>query len=155
MHTSCDTAGPTPPERAASLHRWTTAAVTAQRTTTALRRRRCISSPRLCTHQWRPRRSPSRARRRRLGPAMRWVSASTIRIHLQITSTKWTADEDELSCYHPPTPTPGHQQTGYWDYQHRECTKKDLGHTCRECRRPFNRIGEPLTERRGARTSSR
>ena len=33
--------------------------------------------------------------------------------------------------------------------------KKDLGHTCRECRRPFTTIGEPLTERRGARISNR
>ena len=45
--------------------------------------------------------------------------------------------------------------TGYWDFCHRTATKKDLGHTCRECKRPFSRIGEALTERRGARTSSR
>jgi hypothetical protein len=32
---------------------------------------------------------------------------------------------------------------------------KDLGHACRECRRPFITLGEPLTERRGARISSR
>ena len=36
-----------------------------------------------------------------------------------------------------------------------EVEKKDLGHTCRECRRPFTTIGEPLTERRGARISNR
>ena len=56
---------------------------------------------------------------------------------------------------HYANPPTHHHQTGYWDYQHREVTKKDLGHTCRECRRPFTRIGEALTERRGARTSSR
>ena len=45
--------------------------------------------------------------------------------------------------------------TEYWDFQHRAVTAKDLGHTCRECRLPFAAIGEPLTERRGARISSR
>jgi hypothetical protein len=45
--------------------------------------------------------------------------------------------------------------TEYWDFQHRTVTAKDLGHTCRECRLPFASIGEPLTERRGARISSR
>ena len=45
--------------------------------------------------------------------------------------------------------------TEYWDFQHRVVTAKDLGHTCRECRLPFTAIGEPLTERRGARISSR
>ena len=39
--------------------------------------------------------------------------------------------------------------TEYWDFQHREVTKKDLGHTCRECRKPFSKLGEPLTERHG------
>ena len=46
-------------------------------------------------------------------------------------------------------------ETKYWAVSHREVTRGDLGHTCRECREPFTRIGEPLTERRGARTSSR
>ena len=45
--------------------------------------------------------------------------------------------------------------TEYWDFRHRAVTAKDLGHTCRECRLPFATIGEPLTERRGARISSR
>jgi hypothetical protein len=45
--------------------------------------------------------------------------------------------------------------TAYWDFQHRTVVMKDLGHTCRECKRKFSRIGEPLTERRGARTSMR
>ena len=45
--------------------------------------------------------------------------------------------------------------TEYWDFQHRTVTAKDLGHTCRECRLPFTNIGDPLTERRGARISSR
>lgn len=45
--------------------------------------------------------------------------------------------------------------TEYWDFQHRAATAKDLGHTCRECRLPFTSIGEALTERRGARISSR
>jgi len=45
--------------------------------------------------------------------------------------------------------------TGYWDFQHRACEKKDLQHTCRECRMPFTKIGEPITERRGARISTR
>ena len=46
-------------------------------------------------------------------------------------------------------------ETGYWDYQHREVVIKDLGHTCRECKKTFRKLGEPLTERRGARTSMR
>lgn len=45
--------------------------------------------------------------------------------------------------------------TGYWDFQHRRCEKKDLAHRCRECRMAFTTIGEPITERRGARTSMR
>ena len=46
-------------------------------------------------------------------------------------------------------------QTNYWDYQHRKVERADLGHRCRECRRPFKKLGEPLTERRGARVSMR
>lgn len=45
--------------------------------------------------------------------------------------------------------------TLYWDYQHRTCMRVDLGHKCRECRQPFTRVGEPITERRGARVSMR
>jgi len=45
--------------------------------------------------------------------------------------------------------------TGYWDFQHRAATRGDLGHNCRECKLPFTRVGEPLTERRGARLSMR
>ena len=45
--------------------------------------------------------------------------------------------------------------TGYWDYKHREVTRSDLGHNCRECRKPFRTIGEPMTERRGARVTMR
>jgi len=45
--------------------------------------------------------------------------------------------------------------TGYWDYLHRKTIKADLGHTCRECKLPFNALNEPITERRGARTSLR
>lgn len=45
--------------------------------------------------------------------------------------------------------------TKYWDYQHRSAEIRDLGHSCRECRGPFSRLGEPITERRGARTSMR
>lgn len=45
--------------------------------------------------------------------------------------------------------------TGYWDFQHRRCERKDLAHRCRECRMPFTTLGEPITERRGARTSMR
>jgi len=45
--------------------------------------------------------------------------------------------------------------TAYWDYQHRQVLRSDLAHTCRECRKPFTKIGEPITERRGARTSMR
>jgi hypothetical protein len=41
------------------------------------------------------------------------------------------------------------------DYQHRSATRSDLGHNCRECRLPFNRVGEAITERRGARVSMR
>ena len=46
-------------------------------------------------------------------------------------------------------------ETAYWDYSHRTVERHDLGHNCRECRRPFTKIGEPLTERRGARLSMR
>ena len=45
--------------------------------------------------------------------------------------------------------------TGYWDFQHRTVEAKDLGHRCRECKRPFRHLGDPLTERRGARVSMR
>lgn len=45
--------------------------------------------------------------------------------------------------------------TAYWDFSHRLVEVKDLGHTCRECRLPFTALKEPLTERRGARTSAR
>ncbi len=45
--------------------------------------------------------------------------------------------------------------TNYWDFQHRTVERKDLGHRCRECRQPFTTLGEPLTERRGARISTR
>ena len=45
--------------------------------------------------------------------------------------------------------------TGYWDYQHRKVEKGDLGHRCRECRKPFGKLGTALTERRGARVSMR
>ena len=45
--------------------------------------------------------------------------------------------------------------TAYWDFQHRCAEKSDLGHKCRECKRPFTKIGEPMTERRGARVSMR
>ena len=46
-------------------------------------------------------------------------------------------------------------QTGYWDYQHRRVEVNDLGHRCRECKLPFGKLGDALTERRGARTSMR
>ena len=45
--------------------------------------------------------------------------------------------------------------TEYWDYQHRTVQRQDLGHVCKECKRPFTTVGEPLTERRGARISMR
>uniref|UniRef100_A0A7S1CF73 Uncharacterized protein n=1 Tax=Bicosoecida sp. CB-2014 TaxID=1486930 RepID=A0A7S1CF73_9STRA len=45
--------------------------------------------------------------------------------------------------------------TGYWDFAHRSVERSDLGHRCRECKMPFTAIGEPLTERRGARVSMR
>lgn len=45
--------------------------------------------------------------------------------------------------------------TGYWDFAHRTVEKGDLAHRCRECKQPFTRLGEPLTERRGARLSMR
>jgi hypothetical protein len=45
--------------------------------------------------------------------------------------------------------------TGYWDFQHRVCGKEDLGRQCRECKQPFTTLGEPITERRGARISMR
>ncbi len=45
--------------------------------------------------------------------------------------------------------------TRYWDYQHRVVERGDLGHKCRECKMPFTTLGDPLTERRGARVSMR
>ena len=57
------------------------------------------------------------------------------------------------SC-HPDTIGAG-DDTLYWDYHHRAVEKSDLGHKCRECKRPFQRLGEPMTERRGARVSMR
>jgi len=45
--------------------------------------------------------------------------------------------------------------TLYWAVKHRAVVAQDLGHTCRECKAPFSSLGAPLTERRGARTSSR
>jgi len=45
--------------------------------------------------------------------------------------------------------------TRYWDFQHRKVEKRDLGQRCRECRQPFVTLGDPLTERRGARISMR
>eukprot|EP00928_Gymnodinium_smaydae_P049553 TRINITY_DN33277_c0_g1_i1.p1 TRINITY_DN33277_c0_g1~~TRINITY_DN33277_c0_g1_i1.p1 ORF type:complete len:298 (+),score=61.34 TRINITY_DN33277_c0_g1_i1:45-938(+) len=55
---------------------------------------------------------------------------------------------------HPDTVGAG-DETLYWDFQHRTSTRADLGHTCRECKKPFASIGEPMTERRGARVSMR
>ena len=55
---------------------------------------------------------------------------------------------------HPETIGAG-DDTKYWDFQHRSVEKQDLGHRCRECRMPFTTIGDPLTERRGARVSMR
>ena len=55
---------------------------------------------------------------------------------------------------HPETIGAG-DDTQYWDFQHRAVEKHDLGHRCRECRMPFTSIGDPLTERRGARLSMR
>ena len=55
---------------------------------------------------------------------------------------------------HPETIGAG-DETHYWDFLHRAAERQDLGHKCRECRRPFTSIGEPLTERRGARLSMR
>ncbi|EKX35401.1 hypothetical protein GUITHDRAFT_155504 [Guillardia theta CCMP2712] len=46
-------------------------------------------------------------------------------------------------------------ETEYWDFVHRKVERTDLGHRCRECKQPFDRLGDPLTERRGARVSLR
>lgn len=43
----------------------------------------------------------------------------------------------------------------YWDFIYREATPNDLGHICRECRRPFTQLGAALAERRGARLALR
>eukprot|EP01062_Namystynia_karyoxenos_P080956 TRINITY_DN8815_c0_g1_i1.p1 TRINITY_DN8815_c0_g1~~TRINITY_DN8815_c0_g1_i1.p1 ORF type:complete len:198 (+),score=39.17 TRINITY_DN8815_c0_g1_i1:84-596(+) len=45
--------------------------------------------------------------------------------------------------------------TAYWDYQHRQAEPKDLGHLCRECKKPFTVMGQPISERRGARIALR
>ena len=62
-------------------------------------------------------------------------------------------------------------ETEYWEFVHRKVERTDLGHRyhnctwwsefltamerCRECKQPFDRLGDPLTERRGARVSLR
>lgn len=45
--------------------------------------------------------------------------------------------------------------TAYWDFQHRKIERRDLGHRCHECKKPFQQLGAALSERRGARTSYR
>ncbi|CAJ1415092.1 unnamed protein product [Effrenium voratum] len=45
--------------------------------------------------------------------------------------------------------------TAYWDFQHRQVEKKDLGHKCHECKDAFRKLGAALTERRGGRVSMR
>lgn len=42
-------------------------------------------------------------------------------------------------------------QTKYWQWAPREATRVDLGHTCKECKKPFTKINEPIAIRRGGR----
>jgi hypothetical protein len=35
-------------------------------------------------------------------------------------------------------------QTAYWDFQHRTVAVTDLGHRCRECKLPFERLGDAV-----------
>lgn len=45
--------------------------------------------------------------------------------------------------------------SAYWSYTPRRAEKRDLGHKCRECKRAFRSLGEPLVVRRGGRIEMR
>uniref|UniRef100_A0A7S1LEE0 Uncharacterized protein n=1 Tax=Neobodo designis TaxID=312471 RepID=A0A7S1LEE0_NEODS len=49
----------------------------------------------------------------------------------------------------------GNPTTAYWASQARSCEPRDVGHPCKECKRPFQRVGEPLMVRRGGRIELR
>lgn len=46
-------------------------------------------------------------------------------------------------------------KTRYWASQSRPCEARDVGHPCKECKRPFTQVGEEITVRRGARIEMR
>jgi hypothetical protein len=41
--------------------------------------------------------------------------------------------------------------SSYWAFESRAVLAKDLGHSCRECKGPFLRLGEEMVLRRGGR----
>eukprot|EP00466_Bigelowiella_natans_P014272 jgi/Bigna1/126617/aug1.3_g1325 len=43
----------------------------------------------------------------------------------------------------------------YWKHRYRPCVARDLGHSCRECKKPFKKIGELIAIRRGGRIEMR
>lgn len=79
------------------------------------------------------------------------------------------ARSNSLTGQHAPRPKPPQRSastvsaasvgagdsTLYWDFLHRTVAKNDLGHVCRECRKPFTQLGAELVERRGARLALR
>uniref|UniRef100_A0A7S2TQT0 PARP-type domain-containing protein n=1 Tax=Lotharella oceanica TaxID=641309 RepID=A0A7S2TQT0_9EUKA len=46
-------------------------------------------------------------------------------------------------------------ESQYWQHRYRPCVARDLGHTCRECKRPLTKIGETIAIRRGGRIEMR
>eukprot|EP00906_Rhabdomonas_costata_P010114 RCo014212 len=46
-------------------------------------------------------------------------------------------------------------ETAYWDFIHRPVEPRDLGHTCKQCKRPFRSVGETIAVRRGGRIELR
>lgn len=43
------------------------------------------------------------------------------------------------------------QPTKYWQFIVKEVSKVDLGHICKECKKPFTKINEGMAVRRGGR----
>ena len=39
----------------------------------------------------------------------------------------------------------------YWAYAYKNAGKTDLGHICKECKKPFTKLDEPMAIRRGGR----
>jgi hypothetical protein len=43
----------------------------------------------------------------------------------------------------------------YWASRPKSCEPRDVGHVCKECKKPFTRVGEHLMVRRGGRIELR